>query len=32
MKKIIDTFYEGLITWAEVIAEYRNSKSSKYYY
>ena len=32
MKKIINTLYEGLITWAETIAEYRNSNASKHYY
>jgi len=32
MKKIIDTLYEGLITWAEAIAEYRKSQSSRHYY
>jgi hypothetical protein len=32
MKKIINTIYEGLISWAEVIAEYRQSQSSRHYY
>jgi len=32
MKKIINAFYEGLITWAEMIHEYRQSSASKYHY
>lgn len=32
MKKIIDTIYEGLINWAMIIAEYRQSSASKHYY
>ena len=32
MKNIITTIYEGLITWAEAIAEYRQSQASKHYY
>jgi hypothetical protein len=32
MKKIITTFYKGLITWAEAIAAYRQSQASKHYY
>ena len=32
MKKIINTIYEGLINWAMVIAEYRQSQASKHYY
>jgi hypothetical protein len=32
MKKIINTLYEGLITWAEAIAAYRQSQASKHYY
>jgi hypothetical protein len=31
MKKIINTLYDGLISWAEIIAEYRQSQSRKYY-
>jgi hypothetical protein len=32
MKNFINTLYEGLITWAETIAEYRNSNASRHYY
>jgi hypothetical protein len=32
MKTIITTIYKGLITWAETIAEYRQSNASKHYY
>ena len=32
MKKIINTLYEGLITWAEAIAAYCQSQASKHYY
>lgn len=32
MKTIINTIYEGLINWAMIIAEYRQSQASKYYY
>lgn len=32
MKNIINTIYQGLIDWAVIIAEYRNSNASKYYY
>lgn len=32
MKNIIYTIYQGLMTWAEVIAEYRQSPASKYHY
>ena len=32
MKNIINTIYEGLISWAEAIAAYRNSNASKHYY
>jgi hypothetical protein len=32
MKKIIETIYEGLISWTEMIHEYRQSQASKYYY
>ena len=32
MKQVINTIYEGLIAWAEMIAAYRQSQSSKYYY
>jgi hypothetical protein len=31
MKKIIETFYEGLIAWAEAIHAYRQSNHSNYY-
>jgi len=31
MKKIIETIYEGLISWAEMIHEYRQSNHSNYY-
>lgn len=32
MKKIINTLYDGLIRWAEAIAEYRNSNASRHFY
>ena len=32
MKNFINTLYEGLIAWAEAIAEYRQSTASKHYY
>ena len=32
MKNIINTIYEYLISWAEAIAEYRQSNASKHYY
>jgi hypothetical protein len=32
MKKIINAFYEGLISWAEAIAAYRQSQANKHYY
>jgi hypothetical protein len=32
MKKIITTIYEGLMGWATMLAEFRQSKTSKYYY
>ena len=32
MKKIINTLYDSLIRWAEVIAEYRNSNASRHFY
>jgi hypothetical protein len=32
MKKIINAIYEGLIDWAMMIHEYRQSQASKYYY
>ena len=31
MKNILSTIYEGLINWAEMIHEYRQSQSRKYY-
>jgi len=31
MKKIIDIFYEGLISWAEAVYQYRQSNHSNYY-
>jgi hypothetical protein len=31
MKHIITTIYHGLISWAEVIAAYRQSQASKHY-
>jgi len=31
MKNVLNTIYQGLITWAETIAEYRQSQASKYY-
>jgi len=32
MKHIINTIYEGLINWAQMIHEYRQSPASKYNY
>jgi len=32
MKTILKTIYEGLISWAEIIHEYRQSTASKYHY
>jgi hypothetical protein len=32
MKTIVNSIYEGLISWAEAIAEYRQSQASKHYY
>jgi hypothetical protein len=32
MKNFITSLYEGLITWAEIIHEYRQSPASKYNY
>jgi len=32
MKNFIIKIYEGLITWAEALAEYRNSNASRHYY
>ena len=32
MKTIFNTIYEGLISWAEMIHEYRQSSASKYHY
>ncbi len=32
MKKVISTIYNGLIDWAMIIHEYRQSNASKYYY
>ena len=32
MKNIITTIYEGLINWAEMIHEYRQSPASRYNY
>jgi hypothetical protein len=32
MKNFINTLYKGLISWAEAIAEYRQSNASKHYY
>lgn len=32
MKQVIYTIYEGLIDWAMIIAEYRQSQATKYYY
>jgi hypothetical protein len=31
MKNFINKLYEGLVSWAEVIAEYRRSQASKHY-
>lgn len=32
MKTIVEKIYQGLISWAEMIREYRQSQSSKHYY
>jgi hypothetical protein len=32
MKKIINTLYDGLIAWAEMIHAYRQSSASKFHY
>jgi len=32
MKNVLNTIYQGFISWAMIIAEYRQSKASKYYY
>jgi hypothetical protein len=32
MKNIINTIYDGLISWAEIIHEYRQSQAGKYNY
>jgi hypothetical protein len=32
MKKIFNKFINGLMAWAEILAEYRQSKSFRYYY
>jgi hypothetical protein len=31
MKTIFNTIYQGLISWAEMIREYRQSQASKHY-
>jgi len=32
MKTIFNKIIDGLMTWAEILAEYRQSKSFRYYY
>jgi hypothetical protein len=32
MKHILNKFINGLMTWAEMIHEYRQSSASKYHY
>jgi hypothetical protein len=32
MKKIINALYEALLDWSTILAEYRQSKASKYHY
>ena len=32
MKNVLNTIYEGLINWAEMIHEYRQSPASRYNY
>jgi len=32
MKNFITSLYQGLITWAEIVHEYRQSPASKYNY
>lgn len=32
MKTVINTIYDGLISWAEMIYEYRQSPASRYHY
>lgn len=31
MKRVFNKIIDGLMTWSEIIAEYRQSKSVKYY-
>jgi hypothetical protein len=31
MKNIFKTIYQGLVSWADVIREYRQSQASKHY-
>jgi len=31
MKTIVKTIYQGLVSWAEMIQEYRQSQASKHY-
>jgi hypothetical protein len=31
MKNFLNTIYQGLISWAEMIQEYRQSSASKHY-
>ena len=32
MKNIVNTVYQGLIAWAEMIHEYRQSSASRFHY
>jgi hypothetical protein len=32
MKNFFNTLYEGLIRWAEIMHEYRQSNASRHYY
>lgn len=32
MKTVINTIYQGLINWAEIIHAYRQGPASKYHY
>jgi hypothetical protein len=32
MKNVLNTIYQGLIDWAEMIHQYRQSSAGKYHY
>ena len=31
MKNFLNTIYQGLVSWADIIREYRQSQASKHY-